>query len=340
MESVLHTLVIILFILIPGFIFRRVYYQGSFSKQFDSKSWSHSLFYSILFGIFIEIVAITIYVEFIKVIPGESVREFYTCISEHDLPIWIFNVDVLFSILIFLIILLSTSFLLAILCYLLVRLLKLDRRIQFLRFNNHWHYYFKGELKDFKEFSHIKGKFISAKVDALVNTEDGDNRLYTGFLTTYTICPNTGNLDTLYLTKPTRYDKKNSLWKIIPSDVLIIPYSRVINLNINYTFEVKKRLKIDDYIFIFFLIITIFIWFDFGNFLTKYGMISKILIKLIAQFILFSLLTLLLLKLSIRPNYKGNYKSSGNPKEEIKAFRFILVFFIIIELLLLYILKN
>ncbi|MFN3753127.1 hypothetical protein [Flavobacterium sp.] len=279
MESVLHTLLIIIFVLIPGFIFRRAYFQGGFSKQFDSKSWSHSIFYSIIFGLAIEIVSILVYAEFFEKINGDTVSEFYQYVSKNKIPVWIFDIKVIYNILTFFAILLTTSLISGMGCYHLVRKLKLDRKFKALRFSNHWHYYFTGEIKDFREFRHIKGEFQCSNVDALVNTEDGKNILYSGLLTEHTLCSN-GDLEAIYLTYPKRYDKEKKEWKLIPSDVLIIPYSKVLNLNIRFSFI---KVKPFPWIAIVFIIGVVFIWWDFFNLLSAYNFISRLFLKLLNQ---------------------------------------------------------
>ncbi len=307
MDSVIHTLVIILFVLIPGFIFRRVYFQGGFSKQFDSKSWSHSLFYSILFGLLIDALAIFFYTEFYKSIDGKSIIEFYRDISKHQIPNWVFSLSVLKCLLVFFVILLLTSFLLGYIIYGLVRVLKLDRRFKSLRFNNHWHYYFTGEIKDFKEYKHIKGDFICSHVDALVNTENGKNILYSGFLSSHSICNDTGGLEAIYITFPQRYDLEKSVWKDIKSDVLIIPNRQIINLNIRYTFKESEPVPYEALLFI---ATTIFIWIDWYNLLIDYTFLSKIYLKIH--------ITLISVFIFATVTFYRDIKKSKNIKESIE----------------------
>ena len=281
MESVLHTLLIIIFVLIPGFIFRRSYFQGGFSKQFDSKSWSHSVFYSLIFGLAIEFISLIIYAEIFKGMNGKKICEFYKSISTNNIPTWLFDVNILYKILTFFFILYITSILTGLFFYHLVRKLKLDRKFKALRFSNHWHYYFTGEIKDFREFKHINGQFQCSNVDALVNTEDSKNILYSGFLTEHTLNSN-GDLETIYLTYPKRYDLDSKSWKEIKSDVLIIPYSRVINLNIRFSFV---KIKPFPWIALVFLFGSIFLWWDYFNILSDYNFLPKLLLKFYNQIV-------------------------------------------------------
>lgn len=312
MDTVLHTLVVILFVLIPGFIFRRVYFQGGFSKQFDSKSWSHSLFYSILFGIVIELITISLYAKFYSTIDGNTLIDFYKCISEDDIPIWIFEVKALKSLLVFFLFLLLVSFILGYFIYGLVRGFKFDRKFKSLRFNNQWHYYFTGEIKDFKEYKHINGEFQCTHVDALVNMQTGKNRLYSGFLAEHTICSNTGNLEAIYITFPQRYDEVNRIWKDIKSDVLILPYNQIINLNLRYTFKVKEPLPVEVKAF---LITLVFVWVDYFNWLSDYNLLSKILLKLF-------LTIFFLLFFMLKTNYSTLKKENDLIKKELLRKQF------------------
>lgn len=311
MESVIHTLVIIIFVMIPGFLFRRAYFQGGFSKQFDSKSWSHTLFYSIILGLFIEIITLYIFNKFCDGINSKSLFEFYTKISTHKIPEWILDVSVLKLLLYYFLVLLTVSVVSGLMCWYTVRLLKLDRRMKFLRFANHWHYYFKGEIKDFSEFNHLTGRFQCTNVDVLVNTEDGNTILYSGFLNDHTIDNSTGNLEALYLTYTRKYDIPTQSWRDIPGSVFIIPYSKVVNLNLRFVYNSPFQIP---YSAILFVLCTILIIWDYYDILGAYGFFSRATIKVLVFFTLFNIFI-------IYSNFKGRRNPQFATQHGGKSYR-------------------
>lgn len=286
MDIALKTLVLIIFILVPGFIFRRVYFQGTFSKQFDSKSWSHSLFYSALFGIILNFIAYYYYEYLFSKIDYTTCLSFYNSITKESIPekdIQAFNIESVYK---YLGILYILSVIIPWLIYLIIRNLKLDRYFEPLRFANHWHYYFKGEIKDFKEFSLAKGKCSAATVDVLVKSEKDGNNLYSGLLSSYSL-DNNGTLDSILLTQAQIFKKESGIFKDIHSTVFIIPNSNISNINIRYTFEEKDDTVIDFITVTIFIGLLIFFWFDFKNIFTDYNLVSKIFIKILVTAICF-----------------------------------------------------
>ncbi|TVP42766.1 MAG: hypothetical protein EA341_19200 [Mongoliibacter sp.] len=87
---------------------------------------------------------------------------------------------------------------------------------------------------------------FSTIVDVLVDYGGGKNVLFSGALTQYSLCPK-GDLETLYLTGTGRYKKvegKPPEFKMIGGDCFIIPYHRVLNMNIDYVIEKSEEKKI------------------------------------------------------------------------------------------------
>jgi len=283
MDIALKTLVLIIFILVPGFIFRRVYFQGTFSKQFDSKSWSHSLFYSALFGIVLNFIGYTAYEYFFKTIDYHTCLELYNSISEEKIDKKTLKKFNIISAYKYLSLLYTISIILGWLVYISIRNLKLDRYFEPLRFLNHWHYYFTGEIKDFKEFTLQNGRCSVVAVDVLVKSEKEGNNLYSGLLSSYSL-DNNGNLESIALTQAQifKYDKKE--FKDIHSHVFIIPNSTIQNLNLRYTFQEEDNTIINFLTTSVYTLFLIYVWFDINHVFIDYNFLSKIALKMWASF--------------------------------------------------------
>ncbi len=79
----------------------------------------------------------------------------------------------------------------------------------------------------------------------IVDYGQGENVLFTGTLTQYSLCSK-GDLETLYLTGTSRYKKHEGgrvETKKIPGDCFVIPYNRVLNMNIDYVIETINEAK-------------------------------------------------------------------------------------------------
>jgi hypothetical protein len=122
-----------------------------------------------------------------------------------------------------------------------VRLFQFDLSSTALRFTNHWHYYFRGEILKTKEFGgNLLGKVISTEVDVMTKDNSGNSNLFSGLLTQYTLNQK-HELEALYLTGCSRFSQTLGGVKIIPGDIFIIPYTTVQNLNIRYNFQIKQK---------------------------------------------------------------------------------------------------
>lgn len=123
-----------------------------------------------------------------------------------------------------------------------VRYFKWDRRTHLFRYDNDWDYLLTGQILEINKISFIT-------VDALVKLEIG-NVIYTGILADYELDPD-GDLRTLYLFTAQRKvfdfasDNERNEEPFFPliGDLLTIPYSQVLNLNITY-FADERNAKI------------------------------------------------------------------------------------------------
>jgi hypothetical protein len=271
-QITITSIIIIVWLIFPGVVFKRFYYKGQFAKQFGVGLFADRLITSIFWGIIVQIITFLIYSKYfgftytgIK----SKVVTVYASVSSNKIPdISYDNLEYILGYLAFLI---FTSFCLGSLFHFLIRYFKIDLKYPVFRFSNHWNYYFRGEIASMREFKSLKaGKWLTTMVDVVIEDGSENNKLISGFLTQHTISQKTGELEAIYLTGASRYSKNEGKFKPIPGDCVIIPFSKVIDLNLRYTFKVltdeqKNTIKYDRITSLPFvtisLLIIVFPWF-------------------------------------------------------------------------------
>lgn len=260
-------------IVIPGLLFRRFYFYGEFSKQFNTKDpVLHSIFFSIIPGILLQLLCFILYYKILGfnstfldiftifrdvtsdgTLETKKVTENF--INNHITTYFFYTVFVfLFSILVGYI----TSRTL--------RWLKWDRKYKLFRFKNQWWYIFSGEvlsMKKFKEAHRVSFNKIenlqydvsTTYADILVNIKDDIRELYTGYVVDYDLkSEDTTQLDKIYLLDTYRYKRKpknNDIdenndaptrdRKKIPGDLFILSADNIININLTYLPSKEKK---------------------------------------------------------------------------------------------------
>jgi hypothetical protein len=287
----LSAIFIITIVVFPGIVFKRFYFQGQFSKQFGGGLFADRIITSIFWGLFIQSLAITFFY-YTTASDFDAYKSVivntYATISNNELP----NVSKEFLIywLVYIFIVITISISLGFILHTLIRIFGLDVKFPVLRYANHWHYYFKGEILSTKKFQKLKrGKVLSTKADIIVSTQDknGKNTLFTGFITDYSLSNKTGELEFLYLTESKKYKEEDKVFKEFESDCLVIPFSKVENLNLRYIYkksvnrkrQIIKKLKNLSFFTIFFSIIILpwFIDFNISVLRTFLGIITGLL---------------------------------------------------------------
>lgn len=244
---------------LPGLLFRRTYYWGAFTAQYKAKNFILSIFYSMLIGILIVYLSLYVFnnsvVEFFKwsKITNKTFDNLITQLNSSTGINYIIKLldtpKVVKKLITLVLLVFSISALLGAISFKIVRLFKLDIIIPFLKFSNHWHYYFRGEFLKFKEFNSTKNKAAFVYADILSDKGNGETVLYHGIVSQYELDKHNSNqLDTIHLTNPGRYKGKES--SEIKSDCLILPYSRVLNINLRVAeIDLSDRSeKIDNWI--------------------------------------------------------------------------------------------
>lgn len=258
---------------LPGLLARRVFYSGEFHRQFSAKNLILSLLYSVLIGIPILWIATGIYNNMIieicnwEALSPQSLNRLFTQVfnsklNKIEVVSLFFEVDFVLKILAFGGVVASVSAVSAYIGLKVVRAFELDIQIPFLRFENHWYYYLRGEFLKFKDFGIRFVKIIDVYADVLVKI-DGKTKLYSGFLKQYTLKRDTNDLEAIYLTDVVRWND-NKEPKEVPSSCFIIPYHDVANINLRVVYLPDSRpawrakLKTLEPVVLFFTLITPF----------------------------------------------------------------------------------
>ncbi|KAF2335460.1 hypothetical protein [Flavobacterium daemonense] len=278
MEIALNSFVLFLLFIFPGIVFRRFYYVGEFSKQFNSGNWINTIYISLVPGLIIQIIS---YFAFVNLINAnlsfnnfEFINSIYKKIKKDSLPKELFNFELLSWIFLYLFTTVFISFIIAQICWKVVRTFNLDIQFSTLRFNNYWHYYLSGESLKFKDFKGLlpdKSLIVAlTEADVLVDVGNDGTKLYKGLIRQHTICKNSGDLKAIYLTDVRRYRKNfenNSVEiKDVPGHIMILPAEKIININLTYITRHKKQTNYSALILgILNLIILAFLMFNPSN---------------------------------------------------------------------------
>lgn len=244
-EIALGSVVIIVIVLFPGLVFRRLYYWGSFSKQFVKGEWAERIVTSIFWGIISQILSIIIfsYIPWVQNFLPESFFINESEITNFNLKYLINNKKYFTLILSYILFSIIISGLIGYTLHKIIRILRLDIVFPVFRYSNHWHYLFKGELSKFN-ISIPKAKVDFAWVDLTIKSEENEKtKLIQGVLCDYSIDATTGNLEYLYLQEARRYSNTINNFKNIPSDIFTVPFSNILDMNIRYKYKTSDPRK-------------------------------------------------------------------------------------------------
>lgn len=238
MNFTLSTLLVIFF-LIPGFIFRRAYYSSPFPRKYSKFSLFGEISWIIIPSFIIQILGIYLiywlwYINFL-----ELKRVYYFIIEcyktnpdfKNELN---FHVLVIYTAILWVI-----AFVVGYLINLVIRRTHLDKRVKIFSFDNEWYYYLSGEILD---FPHVEGtsKDVGLTfVDVLTKTGE-ETVLYSGICQKFDLKED-GGLASICLTNVQRKGFNNNqntpnseVYKSIPSTFLVIPFEHILNLNARF----------------------------------------------------------------------------------------------------------
>ncbi len=219
-------------IVIPGILFRRFYFYGEFSKQFNTKDpVLHSIFFSIVPGIVVQIFCLIIYhfslgfeSSFLDVfVIFRDVTSDGSNGTQEATKSFIDN-DIIRFFIYSLTTFIFSSFI-GFVCSRFIRFQKWDKKFKLFRFKNQWYYIFSGEVLNMKKFEEahkisFKGNkgvdqnTLMTYADILVSVSEQNDRkeLYTGYVADYDLkSDDITQLDKVYLIDTHRYKKKDKI---------------------------------------------------------------------------------------------------------------------------------
>ena len=328
----LYALIFIFFFLvIPGYIARRAYCNGEFSKQVNWNTNVLANFISSLFiGILVTLTFTSIFNLFSHTVINidAALNKFDSYfISSDNSPLnhndnsslnakftgFTKNVYK-----IYLPFICSVYLFAAIVGFFMNRIVLsfgLDVRFKLLRFANNWYYLFSGKILQIRKDSstiNINKKVKYTYLDVLVAEKGEETTLYSGLFANYDVSfSDINKLEKIYLAKATRWKKTGDSYtsRNIPGDIFAIMADKILNINCTYVFyndnEIKdkksnrqKRLLVSFKILIvlFFLTICLSLLFSFNIFNSPdylYLLYKPLIVKIVILFNLNFMLGLL-----------------------------------------------
>lgn len=279
MDFSLGFLVVLILIIFPGLIYRRLYFYGEFSKEFKSRYNLVGIISIAIIPGLINLVSVFFFYDafFNEIDLGEIIDKLKDLNSENfrfkeseDTPI---KELVNAKALPFIGFLYLTSFLIGSVSGRLVRISKIDTKFKLLRFKNYWFYLFNGQHTSFKKMRHLKirnKKHIFTKADILIDS-NSKTYLYSGIIVDYELHENEcDTLSKVMLQNAERYSiRDNEKVPVeIPGNILVVDCSSMKNINLTYIYEEVKSIlesKLPNYVetifgLIILLIIPVFIF--------------------------------------------------------------------------------
>jgi hypothetical protein len=243
--------VVVVLILFPGLIFRRLFFYGEFSKEFKA---GHNLItllaISTVPGLVILVLTFVTYSYlFVAIDIGEVIDKFkdlsspdFRLTNSEDTPV---NELLNYKAAPFLGFLYLTSVILGSLSGRLIRISHLDTKLKLLRFKNYWFYLLNGQQFEFKKLRHLKEsnkRHVFTKADVLIDS-NSKTHLYSGIVVDYELSDNDcTSLNKIMLQNAERYSLKEGkrVPVEIPGNLLIVDCQNLKNINLTYVFEESK----------------------------------------------------------------------------------------------------
>jgi|SRR5690606_31387408 len=223
---------LIIFLVVPGICFKRGYYTQRFKDSLNSGSFQDRLISTIFISILFQICIVLLNnILFEHKINFDTYTVFLNedFVKKSQINLDITTLKYVTKYLVFCSVLpFSVGFVLnKTICF-----FNLDLRISYLRSNDIWHYYFKGNIpNDQSNIKKLKGlKISSTIVDVLVEAPN-DTKLYSGYYVTHTLKKNSNDLEALILTDVERYSNSKKCFVKVPGHYFKIKGDKLININ-------------------------------------------------------------------------------------------------------------
>lgn len=325
MENIaLNTIFYISIFIFPGLLFRKFYFGGDFTKQFNQGNLMERFLWTLFFSIGIitfSILSLILLAKYSNLriqeyISYENIKHLFEKLSVNQLPEKKDITD--YTNIIYLILLLYfISGVLGFFSYKVIRTTNFDSSIPLFKFKNYWHYIIKSKRINGNKNS--KNKYLYTNADVLIEA-NGKTELYSGYVHNYFTDPITNKLDCIVLKNAYKYvsvenDKKQDIElsiknkentferhkiynsktiykKYIPGDVLTLFNDRIVNINLTYVEQVlnlnaRRKSSINIFFYILNVIIILSPW------LFRFELTATIKRKILISFICYSLLNLI-----------------------------------------------
>jgi hypothetical protein len=196
MEISFGFFVILVLILFPGLIFRRLHFYGEFSKEFNTgQNLAGLLARSVIPGLTIVILSFILYSYFFVEVDIAMIIDKLKEINNPDIKLTetqdatqpTFNNLILNKVTPFIGFQYLIAVILGALSGRIIRITKLDTKFKILRFKNYWFYIFNGQYGGFKKLKHLKQKnkkHLFTKVDIMIDSNSGTH-LYSDIVVDY-----------------------------------------------------------------------------------------------------------------------------------------------------------
>lgn len=274
----LSSFVYILIFIFPGVLFRKFYYNGPFTKQFNNGN----LFERFIITLFLSVISLTasgltilflrdvLKIPFLPSVSYESLYNALKPLQANNLPEPKDFSNIYKDFLILLLLIFSLSGILGAFSYMIVTILKLDQKMNVFKFNDKWHYHVKGKNSKIKS-----EKYLLTEVNVLVQDGNSDKVMYSGYLNDYTIDEN-NSIKSVLLEETHRYsyDKlqntdqdrvrpiRGSLMYIACENIMNINFTHIFEPRVKKTFREKFTIFINVYFWLLYASTFILFWMD------------------------------------------------------------------------------
>lgn len=253
MEISLGFFVVLILVLFPGLIYRRLYFYGEFSKEFnDGQNIVSVLAKSVVPGFVISILSLFLYSYFFLKLDIAVIIDKFKEINNPDIKLTKLHDNSFNDLLIdkvspFVGFQYMIALILGSLSGRLIRITRLDTKFKILRYKNYWFYIFNGQYRGFKKLEHLgqkNKKHLFTKADILIDT-NSNTLLYSGIVVDYELVEsNCCELSKVFLQNAERYSIRNNQ-KVrveIPGTLLVVDCSTMKNINLTYIYKESKSL--------------------------------------------------------------------------------------------------
>lgn len=246
----LSSFVYILIFIFPGVLFRKFYYIGPFTKQFNNGN----LFERFIITLFLSVISVTLSglvilllrdvleIPFLPSISYQTVFNVLNSLQENKLPEPSIFTKTYKDFMILLLLLFSLSAILGSFCFMIVTSLKLDLIMNVFKFNDKWHYHVKGKNNRKRKDE----KYLYTEVNVLFQDGNSDKIMYSGYLNDYTVDEN-NSIKSVLLEETHRYsynelqNQNQNRERPIRGSLMYIACENVMNINFTHIFEPKLK---------------------------------------------------------------------------------------------------